>query len=88
MTIQAVIRLLQQGMLLIMILSAAPMLVSLVVGLFISILQATTQLQEQTLSYVPKLIAIFLTLAFAGSWMLTQLLQFTRVLFDSIASIH
>jgi flagellar biosynthetic protein FliQ len=88
MTISAIIRVVQEGLLLVLILSGGPMLVSLVVGLVMSIIQATTQLQEQSLSYVPKLIAIFLTLALTGPWMLAQMLQFTRVLFDSIAGIH
>ena len=64
------------------------MLASLVVGFAVSILQATTQIQEQTLSYVPKLVAVFLTVAILGPWMLIQLAQFAKVIFDSIATVH
>jgi flagellar biosynthetic protein FliQ len=64
------------------------MLAGMITGLIVSLLQATTQIQEQTLSYVPKLLAIFLTLAIAGPWMLTQTLRFTATLLDSISQIR
>jgi len=64
------------------------MLASLVVGLVVSILQATTQIQEQTLSYVPKLIAVFATIGMLGPWMLSQALQFARTIFNSIALVR
>ena len=53
------------------------LLVSLVVGLIVSLLQSVTSIQEQTLSFVPKLIAIALVLVIAAPWMLRQLMQFT-----------
>ena len=60
------------------ILTSAPLLlISLIVGLIISIFQATTQIQEQTLSFVPKLIAIFITLILVGNFMLNILISFT-----------
>jgi flagellar biosynthetic protein FliQ len=59
----------------------------MVVGLIISIFQATTQIQEQTLSFVPKLMAIFLTLMLAGNFMLNLLLEFTQSIFKIIASL-
>ena len=62
--------------------SAPMLLVSLVVGLVISILQTITSIQEQTLTFVPKLLAIFLTLMLAGSWILTNLREYTIELFQ------
>jgi flagellar biosynthetic protein FliQ len=64
---------------------SAPLLgVALVVGLAVSIFQATTQIQEQTLSFVPKIIAVFLSLFIFGSWMLTTLKEFTIRIYDNI----
>ncbi|MEN8076948.1 flagellar biosynthesis protein FliQ [Clostridioides difficile] len=67
---------------------AGPILIiSLVVGLIISIFQATTQIQEQTLTFVPKLIAIILVLVLGGPWMLNKLVMLTNELFQSISTI-
>ncbi|MBV4426931.1 flagellar biosynthesis protein FliQ [Clostridium tyrobutyricum] len=67
---------------------AAPILaVSIIVGLIISIFQATTQIQEQTLTFVPKLIAIAVVGLITGSWMLHQLVNFTQRIFTYIAQI-
>lgn len=73
---------------LILLLSAGPMLVSMLIGLVVSILQATTQIQDQTLSFVPKLAGVFLTVAILGPWILAQAVQFTVVLFDSIPTVR
>ena len=88
MSAEAIIRIMREGLLLILLLSAAPMLASLLVGFVVSLFQATTQIQEQTLSYVPKLVAVFLTIAITGPWTLMQAVKFTRVLFDSIPLVH
>jgi flagellar biosynthetic protein FliQ len=70
------------------LLVAAPILiVSIVVGLIISIFQATTQIQEQTLTFVPKLIAVAIVGLITGSWMLQQLVAFTERMFTYIAHI-
>lgn len=67
---------------------AGPILaVSLIVGLIISIFQATTQIQEQTLTFVPKLIMIILVLVVGGPWMLNKLVVLTIELFNMIGSI-
>ena len=58
--------------------------VTLVTGLTVSIFQAATQINEQTLSFVPKLVATFITLVLAGPWMITQMTDFIRRLFESI----
>ena len=64
---------------------AAPILiVSLTVGFSVSLLQSVTQIQEFTLTFVPKLIGVAMTLVVAGSWMLTELQTFTRQLFDHV----
>ncbi len=64
---------------------AAPMLlVALVVGLVISVLQAATQINEMTLSFVPKLIAVFATALIAGPWMLTMVTDYIKRLFGNI----
>ena len=88
MTAEAIMRIMREGLLLILLLSGGPMLVSVLIGFMISVFQATTQIQEQTLSYVPKLIAVFLSIAILGPWMLTQMIRFTKVLFEAIALIH
>lgn len=70
------------------LLVAAPLLlVALVVGLVISIFQAATQINEATLSFIPKLIAVFAALVIAGPWMLAQLVAFMRELFSSIPQL-
>jgi flagellar biosynthesis protein FliQ len=88
MSTEAVLRILKEGLLLILTVSAVPMLAGMIVGLVVSVLQATTQIQEQTLSFVPKLLAICLALAIAGPWMLMQTMRFTSSIFESIALIR
>lgn len=64
------------------------LILSLVVGLLISIFQATTQIQEQTLTFVPKLIVIALTLAIGGNWMLHEIMKFTTKIMNMISVIN
>jgi flagellar biosynthetic protein FliQ len=67
------------------LLVAAPLFIAaLVTGLIVSVLQAATQINEMTLSFVPKLIVMFGTLVLAGPWMLTVMTDFMRRLFESI----
>jgi flagellar biosynthesis protein FliQ len=72
---------------LIMYLSAPLLLAALVTGFVISVLQAATQIQEQTLSFIPKLIAIVIALVLTGPWMLQLWLTFTHDLFMSIPDL-
>lgn len=66
--------------------AAAPMLItSLIVGLVISILQTVTSIQEQTLTFVPKLIAVFLVIMLAGNWIMTSIAEFTVELFSNFS---
>ncbi|MBP9217383.1 MAG: flagellar biosynthesis protein FliQ [Sterolibacterium sp.] len=62
-------------------------LVALIVGLLVSIFQAATQINEATLSFVPKLLAIFVTMIVGGPWMLTILTDYIRRLFESIPTL-
>ena len=88
MTADTIIRIGREALLLVLLISAGPMLVSVLVGLVVSLFQATTQIQEQTLTYVPKLVAAFLTLAIAGPWMLTQAVRFAAMILESIQYIN
>lgn len=65
--------------------SAPMLLVSLVVGLIVSVLQTVTSIQEQTLTFVPKLVAIFLVLILAGSWILDSLKTYMVGLFSNFS---
>ncbi len=82
MTEQVIIDIFTQTLVLIIKVSAPMLLVSLVVGLIVSIIQTITSIQEQTLTFVPKLLAIFLTLMLAGNWILTTLREFIMELFQ------
>jgi flagellar biosynthetic protein FliQ len=63
------------------------LLVSLVVGLAVSIFQAVTQIQEQTLSFIPKVVAMAVVIVVAGPWMLGQIVSYTQNLYESIPSL-
>ena len=65
--------------------SAPILLVSLIVGLIISIFQTVTSIQEQTLTFVPKIIAIFLALILLGSWMMNTMVEYTVQLWSSFS---
>jgi flagellar biosynthetic protein FliQ len=67
-----------------LILSGPVLLVSLIVGSLISLIQAATQINEVTLTFIPKIVAIGAVLAFLGSWMLQTLITFTTTLFTSL----
>jgi len=68
----------------IIMVSGPVLLISLAVGLLISIFQATTQIQEQTLTFVPKILAVFASLIIFGPWMLQLLVGLTQRMFDAI----
>jgi flagellar biosynthetic protein FliQ len=77
-----------QGALEVMLLVSAPLLlVALVTGLLVSIFQAATQINEMTLSFIPKLLALFATLVIAGPWMLTVMLDYMRQVLTNIPSL-
>ena len=63
------------------------LLVSLVVGLAVSIFQAVTQIQEQTLTFIPKVVAMGVVIVIAGPWMLGQIVSYTQNLYEQIPSL-
>ena len=70
-----------------LMLSAPLLLAALVIGLIVSIFQAATQINEQTLSFIPKLVGMLLILLLAGPWMLQIMVDYVRRLFESIPLI-
>ncbi|MCR4625401.1 MAG: flagellar biosynthesis protein FliQ [Lachnospiraceae bacterium] len=80
---EMVVTLLRETLYLIIKVSAPMLLVSLIVGLVISILQTVTSIQEQTLTFVPKLICIFLVIMIAGNWILTSIVEYMQYLFEN-----
>lgn len=67
---------------------AAPVLITaLVVGFAISLIQSVTQIQEPTLAFVPKAVAVSLVLLFTGHWMITEMVDFTNALFEKIPAL-
>jgi flagellar biosynthetic protein FliQ len=76
----------QQGLMMMLMVSAPVLLVVLVVGLVVSIFQAATQINEATLSFVPKVIAAVAVLGFAGPWMLSTLVEYIQHMLMSIPS--
>ncbi len=72
-----------QSLLLILILSGPPILISMVFGLTVAIFQAATQIQEQTLSFTIKLVAVILTLMLMGGFLSTQIMQFAQTIFNN-----
>ena len=68
----------------ILLVGGPPLLVSLVIGILISLFQAITQLQEMTISFIPKILAVFLTLLVGLPWMVKIMLGFTRNIFEAI----
>jgi len=81
-----VLSLAQETILATLLITSPLLLLSLLVGLGISVFQATTQIQEPTLTFVPKIVAVFLGLLILGSWMLNNLLQFTKEIFARLAT--
>ncbi len=87
MTPESVMTLGQQALQLTLLLSAPLLLTALAVGLLVSIFQAATQINEMTLSFIPKLLAMVVVLAAAGPWMLSLMLDYMRQLFAGIPSL-
>ena len=68
----------------ILLLSSPMLICAVLVGLLVSIFQATTQIQEMTLTFVPKIISVMIAMLFFSSWMMIKLTDYTRELFESI----
>ena len=84
---QTVLTLTQQALWVTGLVAAPLLLTALVVGLVVSIFQAATQINEMTLSFIPKLLAIFAVMVLAGPWMLSIMVDFTRRLIESIPGL-
>lgn len=81
---ELVINIVQNALYVLIIVAAPVLLVSLLVGLLVSVLQAATQINEMTLTFIPKLLALFVTLVLAGPWMINTLIDYTVRLYQSI----
>jgi flagellar biosynthesis protein FliQ len=77
----------QQGLYLLLLVSAPVLVTILVVGLVVSVFQAATQINEQTLSFVPKIVAAVAVLAIAGPWMLTTLVEYLQRTISTIPQV-
>jgi flagellar biosynthetic protein FliQ len=87
MTPETVMTIGQHALEMTMLLAAPLLLVALAVGLLVGIFQAATQINEMTLSFIPKLIGMAVALMVAGPWMLRELIGYTRTLIESIPSL-
>ena len=85
--IEFILRITNEGLLMIIVVCGPPILLCMVVGLMISLFQAVTQIQEATLTFVPKMIVIFGTLAALGPWLGGTLLRFARLCFEGFPEI-
>ena len=77
----------QQGLYMLLLVSAPILLTVLMVGLVVSVFQAATQINEATLSFIPKLVGIFVALIVAGPWMLSVMLDYMRQVFGNIPAM-
>jgi flagellar biosynthesis protein FliQ len=87
MTPETVMTIAQRALEMTVMLAAPLLLVALVVGLLVGVFQAATQINEMTLSFIPKLIGMATAMLVAGPWMLKQLVNYTRLLIESIPSL-
>ena len=85
MTIETVVDIIQSALIVTLKASLPMLIVSLVVGLIISVIQTVTSIQEQTLTFVPKLVAVFMTLGLAGSFLFGTVVNFTIELFNNFS---
>jgi flagellar biosynthesis protein FliQ len=77
----------RQALWMTMLISAPILGIGLIVGLTVGVFQAATSINEQTLSFIPKLVALGVTLALAGGWMINTMVDYTRVLFGRIPTL-
>jgi len=87
MTVETLIGLAKNAMQTTLLVSAPMLLAGLAIGLIISIFQAVTQIQEMTLTFIPKIVAVFFALLVAFPWMLDVMMSFTVSIFDLIPNI-
>ena len=82
---ETVVEVFGQGLFLVVVLVVAIILPSLIVGLIISVFQAATQINEQTLSFLPRLVATLVAIMILGPWIIQELLDISQYIFESIA---
>lgn len=87
MTPESVMEIGRQGMQVTLLIASPMLAVALIVGLIISIFQAATQINEATLSFIPKLVAVFASLIIAGPWMLTTMVDYMRHVLTNIPNL-
>ncbi|MGP1523153.1 flagellar biosynthesis protein FliQ [Treponema sp.] len=87
MSIGMLVTLLRDGVFQILLMAAPVLGSALIVGLIVAVFQATTSIQEQTLTFVPKLVTILIVLALLGGWMFTSMRQYTINIFSAIGQI-
>jgi flagellar biosynthesis protein FliQ len=87
MTPEGVMTMGSQAMQVTLMVAAPALLVVLLIGLMVSIFQAATQINEQTLTFIPKLVGVIVVLIFAGPWMLGTMVDYMRTVFTSIPSM-
>ncbi|AJJ12793.1 flagellar biosynthetic protein FliQ [Yersinia rohdei] len=87
MTPESVMALGVEAMKIALALAAPLLLAALISGLIVSLLQAATQINEMTLSFIPKILAVFTTMVIAGPWMLNLILDYMRTLFTSLPTL-
>ncbi len=87
MTPESVMSIGQQALQVTMLVAAPVLLAALAVGLLVSVFQAATQINEMTLSFIPKLLVMFVVLIVLGPWMLTIMMDYTKRLFSSIPGL-
>ena len=82
-----VVDLARQALWMTMLISAPMLVTGLIIGVVIGVFQAATSINEQTLSFIPKLLAIGLVMAVTGGWMINTMVEYTRALFSRIPSL-
>lgn len=80
-----VISVAERAITVILLVSGPLLLIALITGLLVSIFQATTQIQEQTLSFVPKIVAVLVAIVFFGPWMLMHVTSYAREIFQNLS---
>ncbi|MUK89901.1 flagellar biosynthesis protein FliQ [Ornithinibacillus sp. L9] len=84
MSSEFVLSLAEKGIYTILLVTGPLLILALAVGLLVSIFQATTQIQEQTLAFIPKIVAVLVGLIFFGPWMLSKMVEFTVDVFQNL----
>jgi flagellar biosynthetic protein FliQ len=86
--LDVVLRVVREGLLLVIVLSAPPLIASLAIGLLVGVFQAATQIQDQTVSFVPKLLVVIIVLAALGPLLGAQLLRFTQAVLAAVPTLR